>query len=170
MQVGRNLDAVVGPTAAGMVEASKEPAADSEMTQMGPESSEMMPNSPVLPRGSPTSVLTVWEPTESMVASLSRLQRAFRLRRRLMPVAVTFQRLWRGRQVRSGVIYGGVRARISAHLRALLKPHQTAGVRWAFEKLNTLGNCLIADEPGLGKTLQVRVRARAPARPRLPAS
>ena len=102
-----------------------------------------------------------------MVASLSRLQRAFRLRRRLMPVAVTFQRLWRGRQVRSGVIYGGVRARISAHLRALLKPHQTAGVRWAFEKLNTLGGCLIADEPGLGKTLQARGMP-SPARPHLP--
>ena len=107
MQVGKILDAVVGPTTAGMVEASKELAADSEMMQMGPESSEMMPNSPVLPRGSPTSVLTVWEPTESMVVSLCRLQRAFRLRRRLTPVAVTCQRLWRGRQVRSGVLYGG---------------------------------------------------------------
>ena len=69
MQVGKILDAVVGSTASGMVEASKEPAADSEMTEMGPESSEMTSRSPLLPRGSPTSVLTVWEPTESMVAS-----------------------------------------------------------------------------------------------------
>ena len=47
MQVGKILDAVVGSTASGMVEASKVPAADSEMTEIGPESSQITSNSPL---------------------------------------------------------------------------------------------------------------------------
>ena len=39
MQVGKNLDAVEGFNAAGMVEVSLVPAADSEIEEMGPESS-----------------------------------------------------------------------------------------------------------------------------------
>ena len=37
MQVGKILDAVVGSTTAGMVEASQATAADSEMAQRGPD-------------------------------------------------------------------------------------------------------------------------------------
>ena len=49
MQVGKILDAVVGSTASGMVEVSQVPAADSEMTEMGPESSVMPSSSPLPP-------------------------------------------------------------------------------------------------------------------------
>ena len=47
MQVGKNIDAVVGSTASGMVEASKVPAAGSEMTEIGPESPQITSNSPL---------------------------------------------------------------------------------------------------------------------------
>ena len=104
MQVGKNLDAVEGFNPAGMVEVSLVPAADSEIEEMGPESSVIAFNSPLPPQGSPNSVITVWAPTEFMVAQLCRM---------------------------------------------------------------TLGGCMIADEPGLGKTLQARGMP-SPARPHLP--
>ena len=47
MQVGKILDAVVGTTASGMVEVSQVPAADSEMTEMWPESPKITSNSPL---------------------------------------------------------------------------------------------------------------------------
>ena len=44
MQVGKILEAVVGSTAAGTVEVSQVPAADSEMTEMWPESPQITSN------------------------------------------------------------------------------------------------------------------------------
>ena len=85
MQVGKILDAVVGHTTAGMVEASPLPQADAVVEEVAAESSQIAPSSPLPPQGSPTSVITVWEPMESMVAQLCRLQGAFRLRRQLTP-------------------------------------------------------------------------------------
>lgn len=41
-----------------------------------------------------------------------------------------------------------------AHLAQVLKPHQLEGVRWLFKAVHG-GGGLLADDPGLGKTLQV---------------
>ena len=44
----------------------------------------------------------------------------------------------------------------------VLKPHQVEGVRWIFSAIHR-GGGIIADDPGLGKTLQVITVLEAPA-------
>ena len=66
MQVDKILDAVVGSTAAGMVEASLAPAADSGMEDVAPESSQ---NQPVPLCVSPGPVITVGLPTQTSLYS-----------------------------------------------------------------------------------------------------
>ena len=140
---------------------------DDELMEL--ESSETDAPSPMATVNSPTTVIAVLAPTESTIVQLRRLQVAFRRRRELAPAAKVFQRLWRARQKRHGALHAGsVRTRISAHLLPLLKPHQKVGVRWAFDRLHIIGGCMVADEPGLGKTIQASASPRfahAPARP-----
>ena len=70
--------------------------------------------------------------------------------------AETIQGLWHGHRVRQRVLRGGkpcCSALIADCLVRKLQPHQLLGVRWLY-KAATRGGGILADDPGLGKTLQ----------------
>ena len=66
------------------------------------------------------------------------------------------QALWRGHRVRQRVLRGGkpcCRALIADCLIGKLQTHQLLGVRWLYAAATRAGG-ILADDPGLGKTLQ----------------
>ena len=126
-------------------------------------------------------------PLAALVARSPRLQAALRapdsprriLQARFPPaefeeVAVTFQKCWRERCRRRSALMGrgqvggaaARRAEICSPLRASLHPHQLDGVRWLF-KAFCRGGGILADDPGLGKTLQTIAVVEALTRARL---
>lgn len=107
-----------------------------------PSSAEKHPNcasalrEPDTPRRILTVRFGVTAPASATV--LARHCRGWRVRRALLVAGVGPERR-----------YALVRASVSARL----QPHQRVGVRWLFKSL-LRGGGLLADEPGLGKTLQ----------------
>ena len=79
--------------------------------------------------------------------------------------AETIQGLWCGYRVRRRVLHGGKPcccALIADCLAGKLQPHQLLGVRWLY-KAATRDGGILADDPGLGKTLQAIATKVVPA-------
>ena len=75
----------------------------------------------------------------------------------------TIQAAWRAHRMRQRLLRGGRRgcwALIADDLAGKLQPHQLAGVRWLYKAVMG-GGGILADDPGLGKTLQAIVTVEA---------
>jgi len=86
------------------------------------------------------------------------------------PAAVRMQALVRRALVRRRRLWAACRgastAAVCAPVAARLQTHQWAGVRWLFDAY-TAGGGILADDPGLGKTLQAIALVEAVVRARL---
>ena len=91
--------------------------------------------------------------------------------------AAVCQRCWQERCRRRSLLVGrgqrpgeaARRATVCGAIRSVLYPHQLAGIRWLFKAFCS-GGGILADDPGLGKTLQIIGVLEALTRARLASS
>ena len=131
------------------------PSSESSSADSSSDEDELYEDEPDEDFGHLVDLLSAWsvavEPSPSGVAADSYsggLCAANRSARRL-------QACWRGRHIRRSMLRSNLCwARIRPSLLRRLKRHQVHGVRWLFGAW-CRGGGILADDPGLGKTLQV---------------